>query len=410
MALDLTPEHLREAVHRADPVSKEGFYERLFTLAFGSLVYPFALEDPVVDVEGLGLGPQSHVLVIASGGCNVLNYLTANVAKVSAVDLNRAHVALTELKIEGAKHLPDYESFFQFFGNGRHPGNPALYDTYLKGALSDPSRTYWNGRGVLRRRRITMFARNYYAQGILGYFSWFINTFVRLYGVRLPDLARATTLSEQQQLFDSGIRRIGQKRFWQWLLNQPASLYGLGIPPAQIKALTEDGTKRLADMQLERSERLCCAFPAGENYFLWRAARLPYTADGSTPLPLYLQREHFNTIKANAGRASVTHESLTRYLERQPERALTAFVLLDAQDWMDDAQLNALWTQITRTAVPGARVIFRTAGVETILPGRVAPDILDRWDYLAERSNALYERERAAVYGGVHLYELRDAP
>ena len=77
---------------------------------------------------------------------------------------------------------------------------------------------------------------------------------------------------------------------------------------------------------------------------------------------------------------------------------------------MDDAQLTALWTQITRTAVPGARVIFRTAGVETILPGRVAPDILDRWDYLAERSNALYERERAAVYGGVHLYELRDAP
>ena len=39
---------------------------------------------------------------------------------------------------------------------------------------------------------------------------------------------------------------------------------------------------------------------------------------------------------------------------------------------MTDAQLNALWTEITRTARPGARVIFRTAAEPSLLPGRVA--------------------------------------
>ena len=38
---------------------------------------------------------------------------------------------------------------------------------------------------------------------------------------------------------------------------------------------------------------------------------------------------------------------------------------------MNDEQLNALWDEITRTAKPGARVLFRTGGIDDILPGRV---------------------------------------
>ncbi len=48
---------------------------------------------------------------------------------------------------------------------------------------------------------------------------------------------------------------------------------------------------------------------------------------------------------------------------------------------MTDEQLTALWTQIARTAKPGARVIFRTAGEDTILPGRIPDEILERFSY-----------------------------
>jgi len=37
---------------------------------------------------------------------------------------------------------------------------------------------------------------------------------------------------------------------------------------------------------------------------------------------------------------------------------------------MADRQLNELWDEITRTASPDARVIFRTAAEATLLPGR----------------------------------------
>ena len=89
-----------------------------------------------------------------------------------------------------------------------------------------------------------------------------------------------------------------------------------------------------------------------------------------------------------------------------PAASFDCYVLLDAQDWMNDADLTALWTQITRTARPGARVIFRTAADERLLPGRVPADLLDAWEYQAERSREFGRRDRSSIYGAFHLYKL----
>ena len=73
---------------------------------------------------------------------------------------------------------------------------------------------------------------------------------------------------------------------------------------------------------------------------------------------------------------------------------------------MSDLQLNDLWREITRTARPGARVIFRTAAEPSLLPGRVDEQVLAQWRYEAELSRDLTRRDRSAIYGGFHLYVL----
>ena len=88
--------------------------------------------------------------------------------------------------------------------------------------------------------------------------------------------------------------------------------------------------------------------------------------------------------------------------------SVDAYVLLDAQDWMTDEQLTELWSQITRTARPGSRVLFRTAAEPSLLPGRVPEDILSRWDYREAESLDFTRRDRSSIYGGVHLYVLKD--
>jgi S-adenosylmethionine-diacylglycerol 3-amino-3-carboxypropyl transferase len=72
-------------------------------------------------VQALQLDENSRVLTISSGGCNALNYLLENPESVTAVDLNRHHIYLLNLKLAALKHLPDHESFFAFFGTGRGP-------------------------------------------------------------------------------------------------------------------------------------------------------------------------------------------------------------------------------------------------------------------------------------------------
>lgn len=100
--------------------------------------------------------------------------------------------------------------------------------------------------------------------------------------------------------------------------------------------------------------------------------------------------------------------SYTDQLRALPAQHLDRYVLLDAQDWMTDSVLTELWTEITRTARPGARVIFRTAGEESVLPGRIPDAILGQWTYEAEASKVWAARDRSAIYGGFHLYVSKD--
>jgi len=121
-------------------------------------------------------------------------------------------------------------------------------------------------------------------------------------------------------------------------------------------------------------------------------------------LPPYLRREHFDVLRARVDRVEVLNRSITEYLAGCAAASRDRYVLLDAKDWMSDAQLAALWREITRTARPGARVIFRTAAEPSLLPGRVDPQVLDRWRYAAAQSQSLTLRDRSAIYGGFHLY------
>jgi S-adenosylmethionine-diacylglycerol 3-amino-3-carboxypropyl transferase len=397
---------LGAAVHRHRPLSRAGALERLFTMAFRGLVYPQIWEDPVVDLAALELGPSDRVIAIASGGCNVLSYLTADPAEIVAVDLNGAHVALGKLKICALRCLPDYAAFRRFFAEAQSPANVAAYDALLRAELDPVSRAYWEGRDAFGRRRIEFFARNFYRYGLLGWFIGLGHAAARLHGVDPALILEAKSLAEQRELFERHLAPIFERRWMRWLMRQPASLYGLGIPPAQYKALSGDSPEGIGAVLRQRLERLACGFDLNTNYFAWQAFGRRYASGPDASLPPNLQREHFEGVRARAGRIDYRQASITGVLGDSSARSFDAYVLLDAQDWMNDSDLNALWAQITRTARPGARVIFRTAADERLLPGRVSAVSLAAWRYEEEQSRALGAEDRSSIYGAFHLYTL----
>ena len=379
--------------------------ERAFAFAFRGLVYPQIWEDPVADMAGLDLRPDDHVVTIASGGCNALSYLTGNPARITALDLNHAHIALGQLKHTAMRHLPSYGDFRRFFGNADNRTNLAAYNAHIAPHLDIPSRHYWASRDWLGRKRITMFARGAYRYGLLGNFIGLAHALARLHGENPHDILTARTRAEQRAHFEQRFVPFFDKPLIRWMTSQPASLFGLGIPPAQYDKLAAGRT--MADVLRQRLEKLTCDFDFRDNYFAWQAFARGYSPSPDASLPPYLQQDQFETVRGRLDRVSFRQANMTDWLAVQQAQSLDKFVLLDAQDWMNDDQLNALWSQICRTARPGARVLFRTADEPSLLPGRLAPDLLDMWDYRAEQSSTLTTQDRSSIYGGVHLYVRR---
>ena len=395
---------LGRAVHRYQAITKEGILERLFTLAFSGLVYPQIWEDPVVDMAAMEIEPHHHIVAIASGGCNVLSYLTACPNKITAVDLNRAHVALVKLKLAGLKYLPGWDSYYRFFGEADARQNIGDYKRHLKATIDADTRRYWESRTLTGRRRLSHFRSNIYRKGLLGRFIGMGHIVAKAYGHDMRGLLKSRSIAEQRQFFEDKIAPLFERKLVKWVTERRVSLYGLGIPPAQYEALS--GGEPMQVVLKARLERLVCDFPLRENYFAWQAFGRAYAPGASGPLPLYLQERYFAQLRLKSDRVDVRHASLTDVLNGLAPVSAHRFVLLDAQDWMTDAQLNSLWTAITHAAAPGARVIFRTAGKATILPGRVDAGTLAHWNYLEARSAELGANDRSAIYGGFHVYEL----
>ena len=402
-----TQKAVAAAMQRHGQLSKQGLLERASTWAFRGLVYAQIWEDPVVDMAALAITPDCHVVTIASGGCNALSYLIADPAAITAVDLNTAHIALGTLKLAAARHLPDHASFHRFFGHAASRDNLAAYQRYIRAHIDEPTRRYWEGRDLIGRRRIGGFAHGVHKRGLLGRFIGAAHLLARINGVDLRLLLEARTIEEQREIFDRDLAPVFDRGLVKWLTDQPASLFGLGIPPAQFEALAGDG--RMATVLRHRLEKLACDFDLNDNYFAWQAFGRRYGDGATASLPPYLQAEHHAAIVDRVDRVALVHANLTDHLASLPAASRDRYVLLDAQDWMTDEQLGALWAEITRTARPGARILFRTAGEADIIPGRIPDAILSRWRYQADASAAFTTQDRSAIYGGVHLYILSDA-
>lgn len=391
---------LQEAMATRPRISRQGLLDRLFAWWFGRFVYNQIWEDPRVDLAALELGPDSRVVTIASGGCNVMAYLAAGPAQVAAVDLNPCHVHLARLKLAAARHLPSHAQFFAMFGRGDDPLNVARYHGHLRANLPADSRAFWD-------QNIGWLSQGLYRRSLLGRFIGLLHGAGRLMGLDPRQLLTATTIEEQREMFGRHIAPAFDSLPVRLAGKLPFVLYSLGIPPSQTEALRRAGGDDLIGLCRERVRRLACDFPLSDNYFAWQAFGRRYDPSGRA-VPDYLRPEAFEAIRANAGRGSVVLRTVTEHLREQPARSVDAVVLLDAQDWMNAGQLTELWTEIGRAGRPGARIIFRTAAADSPLPGQLPPDLLARFDYREERSRTLAAEDRAAIYGGFHLYVLEN--
>lgn len=393
------------AVINSTTEGRKGLADRLFAHWFNRLVYAQIWEDPVVDIAALELKPGARILTISSGGCNALAYLSTAPEAVHAVDLNATHLAMLKIKQAALQHLPTYADVLAFLGDADQRENLSRYRQYIAPHLDADTGRYWNARSISGLPRYAYFAQGVYRKGLLGDFIGLAHVFSRLIGGNLGKLTSAKTPAEQRIVFDQHVAPLFRNPVVRFLSRQPMALYSLGIPPSQFDALKRDANGDLTADFAERLRRLACDWPIAENCFAGQAFGRRYDTATQSALPMYLQEQHYATIRAGLDKVHAHHTTLTAFLQYRPAQSMDAYLFLDAQDWMDAAQLTELWQEVTRTAAPRARVVFRTGGSVSPLEKTLPANILDCWRTDAGRNAELFKQDRSAIYGGLHVYE-----
>lgn len=393
---------LKAAVQQHPLASLQGMQQRLFRAWFNSFIYNQIWEDPILDMQALQLRSDSRLLTITSGGCNILNYLTESPAHIVALDLNPYHLSLARLKIAAMANLPNHTSFYAFFGYADLPENIENYERYIKPELSEELVRFWSGRDLSGRKRINMFRDGLYRRTQFGYFMRFLHWIARRSKYQPELILQAKTLEEQRQIFDAHIKPFFDNKLVTLLGKLPISVFSLGIPPQQHKAMKDQGN--LIQQYCERVERLACQFPIQDNYFAWQGFSHRYDHEKRQAIPAYLQATNFDLIRDQLHKITTESGSIIEYLKTQPDNSLDRFVFLDAQDWMSDDALRSLWKQVDRVGNVGSRIIFRTAASESPIEGVLPAELQERFNYDPVQSEKWFQQDRSAIYGGFHLY------
>ena len=397
-----TSEALRTAVQQQPVSSFQGIQQRMFRIWFNSFIYNQIWEDPSLDMQALDIQPDSQILTIASGGCNILNYLTASPARVVALDLNPYHLSLTRLKLAAMEHLPSHTAFYDFFGYANLEHNVDNFHRYLKPELDDDTVSFWEGRSLNGKKRISMFRDDLYQNTRFGYFMRFLHWIARHSEYEPELILTAKSLEEQSEIFNAHIKPFFDSKIVRLLGKLPISVFSLGIPPQQYETMKQQGN--LIQQYCDRVERLACQFPIQDNYFAWQGFSHSYDHKKRKAIPDYLQASNYEKIRGQLHKVETQEGSIIEYLKEQPANSLDRFVLLDAQDWMSDEVLESLWQEVSRVGKTGSRIIFRTAASESPLEHALSPRLRAQFDYDPVQSEKWFQQDRSAIYGGFHMY------
>jgi S-adenosylmethionine-diacylglycerol 3-amino-3-carboxypropyl transferase len=116
----------------------------------------------------------------------------------------------------------------------------ALYDRHIRPHLDEETRRLLGRTGSLGRRRISRFTRGFYSTGLLGRFISAAHLFGQAVRRRSARTAQMDSVEKQREFFDTRIAPVFDSRSFKALTSLRASLFGLGIPPAQYEALAGD--------------------------------------------------------------------------------------------------------------------------------------------------------------------------
>ncbi len=316
-----------------------------------------------------------RILSIASGGDNSLALVGEGAAEVVAVDLSRAQLACTALKIAAIRELND-DSLLAFLGIIPMNDRVTVFEKRLKRHLPEDAAVFWSTQSCVL------------AKGLIhaGKFE----AYFRLFRTRvLPLIHGRRTVARLLYQRDATERHEFYRQTWdnwRWRLMfrcffSRRVMARLGRDPEFFRYVEGSVAGRI----LQRTEHALTVLPVHDNPYL----EYILTGNFARSLPPYLEPVRLARIRANLDRITL--------FEGPAEHAtgkFDGFNLSDIFEYLAPAAVQAVYGQLLEKANPGARLAYWNM----LVPRHVPDTLKSRIESCESLAQRLHASDRAFFY------------
>ncbi|MEW6512014.1 MAG: DUF3419 family protein [Bacteroidota bacterium] len=348
---------------------------------FGDIVYAQCWEDPELDRRAFRIEPGDTVFSITSGGCNVLAFLIDDPKTVCALDLNPHQNFLLDAKI-GAFTALSYGEMLEFLGVRPSNRRQELYAA-VRLHLQEESRRYWDTHpenveaGIIHTGRYEEYMR------------LLRNTLRRIKGEKLiRGLFEATGAEERAELYAARWDTPLWRLFTRVFLSRATMSFLFTKDFFQYV----DGTFSFGRHFADRVRTMLTAEHLQDNYFASYILLGRYFDE--TRLPLYLQRDHFGTIRSRLDRVWMVNDSCDNFLSRCADSSIQKFNFTNIFEWMSPEAYERLLRRAWRVGSDGAVLTYRNLLVFRERPASLKDLIRPN----RELARTLHASDRSFIY------------
>ena len=341
-------------------------------------------EDPRLEIEALEPEAEDSIVIVGSGGCTALSLLAAGAGQVTAVDMNRAQNHLIELKLAALTVLSRAESLALLgVTESTAFARLAAYEA-LRAHLTPEAVAYWDAQ----RRAVAGGVLN---AGVTERFIRAVTLALRVFvhpRARVERMLACESVDAQRSLFEREWNTARWRTFFHLLLNR--MVFGRAYDPAFFAHLERPS---FADHFRRQADHAFTELEVRDNYFLHHMLTGRYPLGVAGGLPPYLSEEGHPAAEMSRERLVLVDGTFTDHLRTLPDGSVSGFALSNICEWLAPRDVDALFAEVVRTAVPNARLCFRNFVGWTEVPLRFQHRV--REDRV--RGEAMMKRDRSVV-------------
>ena len=331
-----------------------------YNVALDRIRYSLVWEDSETLYQGLQLQPEDKVLVITSAGCNVLNCLLKNPAKVTAIDLNPVQNQLLRLKKYLILHF-EHTVLSALLGLEKPE---TVAKTWQKVAPEMPAdlRAYWSPFFRCHPAGLLM------AGKLEGYLTGFYGTLPKLQQQQLRKLIQFDDVTAQRDFFLSTLHKSTFRQ--QFVTYFDEANLSKGRDPKLFKYAQESGGEAFYQRLKDQVSSVLVKDNFFFRFFFFGPEDLPESI-----LPPCYREENFQALRQQLHKLQIVTGEAVDYLYSEAGKEITKASLSNIFEYTSEIEFRAVCDKLYSTGTQAPQIVFWN-----LLQDQGIPEENDNWE------------------------------